>query len=80
MAQTSAPDVSGFSVANLPFGVFRDRQTDGSICVAFGGHLVDVKKWSAAKLASEQLEVEVSEALQQVRSCRGMIVIRCDVM
>ena len=59
---------SDFTIHNLPFGVYRNRETAGTICVAIGEHVMDLRVWSLSLQACELdgWTSEVADALQQV--------------
>lgn len=68
---TIIPENSDFTIDNLPWGVFKDDSTPGSICVAIGNHIVDVHAWALSWTDElgfgEEFDLKVKESLQQVR-------------
>ena len=65
------PENSDFTLDNLPWGVFKDDSTLGSICVAVGNHIVDVHAWALSWTDElgfgEEFALKVKNALLQVR-------------
>lgn len=67
---TIIPEGSDFTIDNLPWGVFTDEDTSGSICVAIGNHIVDVHAWAISWTDDlgfgEEFLPQVKNALLQV--------------
>lgn len=65
------PEKSEFTIENLPWGVFTDETTPGSICVGIGNHIVDVHAWALSWTDElgfgEDFALKVKDALLQVR-------------
>lgn len=64
------PEDSDFTLENLPWGVFKNENTPGSICVRVGNHVMDVHAWALTfndeHGFGEDFDLAVKEALQQV--------------
>lgn len=69
------PDGSGFSLENLPWGVYKNQDTEGRICVAIGDHVLDIYEWAQSwddkKGYGEEFGYQVKEALMEVSLSSG---------
>lgn len=64
------PEGSDFTIDNLPWGVYKNQQTEGRICVAIGEHVMDIYEWAQSwhdkKGYGEEFGYLVKEALMEV--------------
>jgi hypothetical protein len=44
--ESIVPEDSDFTINNLPWGVYKDDHTSGSICIAIGTYVLDVRVWA----------------------------------
>ena len=67
--EQNIPEDSDFTLQNLPFGVYRNAATQGTICVAIADKIMDLRVWSASmqNCTEQTWNAEVVDALQQVR-------------
>lgn len=72
------PESSDFTIDNLPWGVFKDDSTSGSICVAIGNHVVDVHAWALSWTDElgfgEDFALNVKDALRQASILQSFCV------